>query len=193
MILATTLESFSENLFGYVCHQDTSILIEFQGRTLMLCPRCSGLQAGFFATLLIMFLIADRKILKTGRAFKGFVAVALFFLFSEWILAQTGIIHSTTASRLLSGLAGGVAFSLLAIAYRNQFVGRGSRSLFRIYQLFPMIVITLFLGLLLFQTDLWWVVTLFLTMAVIINSLFILQTVIFRVYSLFIKTKNKIL
>jgi len=190
MIFSITLESFSESLFSYVCHQDASILIALNGRTVMLCPRCSGLQAGFFITMLVLLLINGVKNLKTGRAFKSIVVVALLFLFSEWMLAQTGMIHSTASSRLLSGLAGGVAFSLLAIAYRNQFVGQSSQLASRIYQLIPMIFIILFLGLLLFHADLWSAVTLLLVLAVIMNGLFILQTVILRVYALFVKTKN---
>lgn len=193
MKLLTTLDSFSGSLFSYVCHQDSSILVDIQGKTLMLCPRCSGLQAGFFASLLILFLISDRKSLKTGRAFKWLVVGALAFLFSEWMLAQLGITHSGTASRFLSGLAGGVAFSLLAFAYRNQFVGRSSQLLSHFYQLFAMIIITLILGLLLFQSDLWIVVTLFLAVAVVTNVLFVLQTAILRVYSVLVKPKNKTL
>ena len=56
MYLEFLLDDLSTRVFGLVCHQIPSILIDIGGRDVALCPRCIGLHVGFFASFILLFI-----------------------------------------------------------------------------------------------------------------------------------------
>lgn len=173
----------SNFVFGLICHQNSFILMEVAGKDLMLCPRCSGLHTGFFFIFLLTFIRYKGRFTLTGLFSKIYCIAAIVILFFEWFLAQKGIIHSSTESRYITGLLAGSGFGLLVMVYRNYVFNRNNipnHSQFTV-----LLILTLLLGLGLFQLKNWYILTLSLFLMVVINFAFIMHTIIFRVYSVY--------
>ncbi len=185
------LQSISNTVFGLTCHQDTSILIELNGRTLMLCPRCSGLHIGFMLAWLCNWFPGGEKTGLKGSFTKWFAILSISFLFVEWLLAQNQVITSSTESRYLSGLFAGAACFLLVMVYQNtqmrQFNIAGNHSQLKVI---VRTAAALLAGVLFSRLHSWLVVTASLLVAVVFNFLFFLFTLLMRVR--FILSNHKI-
>ncbi len=103
--------------FRFICHQDSDILMEIDGRPVPLCPRCTGLHLGFFFAVLISLVIAPKSLRLANRSDQFFVAGCVGLMVAEWILAQLGLISSSINSRFLTGVVAGSASGLLILAY----------------------------------------------------------------------------
>lgn len=176
------LHSLSDTLFGLICHQDPAILIELNGRTLMLCPRCTGLHVGFLLAWFSIWLSANGKLRVEGAFTKWFSLLSISFLFAEWFLAQVQVVSSSAESRYVSGLFAGAACLLLVVAYRNRMITSSKTSAKpNSVNLIVRTAAALLVGLLLSRLDSWFVVTAGLLLAVVCNFMFFLFTLLLRV------------
>jgi uncharacterized membrane protein len=175
------VEYVSNAVFGVICHQDSSVLIHAGGQNIMLCPRCSGLHAGFFCCVLCTFTICKGRIRLSGLFPKIFCASAIAILFFEWLSAQLNITHSTTESRYITGLLAGCAFGLLVMAYRSYFLYSNNKNP-NSSTLSVIILITLITGLVFSQLTNWNLITLLLLAMVLANLFLFLHSIFIRVY-----------
>jgi uncharacterized membrane protein len=186
------LNLISNYLFSLICHQDPNILMEINGKSLMLCPRCTGLHLGFFFMLLVMLPLEKNSIKLKGRFFKWLCIAALAFLFFEWLLAQFDIISSTNTSRYFSGIFAGAAFCQFVLAYRSRMLYTDTcKEITSQLPLLLRIATALLTGLLFFQLNSWSVVTLTLLFAVVFNFFFLVHTVFERVHLIYSTQKQK--
>jgi len=192
MNIESALDIISGNLFSCICHQDPSVLIMLGGKNIMLCPRCSGLHVGFFFTALMYFL-QGRKKMTIGDRFCKIVCIAAFaLLFFEWLPAQIGITSSTRESRFITGLLAGSSFFLLTSVYRYRLLYDRKQPIRTSgVNLITLIITPLVTGMLLFQINNWLFVTLTLLIAVVFNISYIVETIISRIHTLYLKTKIK--
>jgi len=186
------LQLVSNTLFSLICHQDAATLVELNGGTLMLCPRCAGLHIGFMFTLLSHLSFRRGNARFTGSFTKWFAIISISFLFAEWLLAQLGLSKSSHESRYLSGLFAGSACFLLLMAYRNLTM-RHSNAAENTGKLTVILRTTfaLVLGVLFSQLDSWFVITFGLLVAVVFNFFFFIQTLLLRVGVIFSNYKTK--
>lgn len=173
------IEYISNAVFGLICHQNSTILVEASGQSIMLCPRCSGLHTGFFCCVLLSFVINKGIIRLSSLTSKIFCVLSITILVCEWLLAQFNIIQSTPESRYITGLLAGCAFGLMAMAYRYLYLYNKKSNNSRP---FVIILITLISGLGFSQLTNWNLITLLLLVMVIINLTFFAHSLFMRVY-----------
>ncbi len=111
------LERLSTQVFGLMCHQDPSLLLHIEGQAFPLCPRCVGLQIGFFVTCAALWLIIRREPIRLSSTAKLILVFALGALAVDWGLGQLGILDPTLVTRLVTGLLGGSALAILGRIY----------------------------------------------------------------------------
>jgi hypothetical protein len=88
----------------------------------MLCPRCIGLHAGFFVSL-VYSLTENHK----RNHFSGIIPLTIcisgiLLILLEWSLSQLAITSSTSLSRLFTGVFAGSSMSILALVYTRNFI-----------------------------------------------------------------------
>jgi len=94
--------------FSKVCHQIPERSFFIAGHPLAVCARCTGLYAGFTATLLVYPLVGSLK--RTIAPARKWLLLATLPLAIDFSLTFFGIWENTHSSRLLTGaLLGSVA------------------------------------------------------------------------------------
>jgi uncharacterized membrane protein len=98
-------------LFSFFCHQRTDLLFTVLGITLPICSRCAGIYLGILLTF-------------TGLSSCGLVrvrwslgAALLTVMALEWTAGNLGLINSSAASRLLTGVLGGAGAAIILVHY----------------------------------------------------------------------------
>lgn len=98
-------------MFSHVCHQLDSHSLHASGERFAVCARCFAIYAGFFAGTLIVPAVARRRTRRYVPAWllaAGPMALDVLLDATPWYAA-------TTASRLVSGGAFGLAAGILLI------------------------------------------------------------------------------
>jgi uncharacterized membrane protein len=114
------LEKVTKFIFGLICHQDPSVLMQVNGKDIYLCPRCIGLHLGFLISFVIMALSFKERIRIADMKSRIMLAVAIGSIGLDWGLGSYfGLYTPTHISRLITGLACGSALSVLFIYYRR--------------------------------------------------------------------------
>ena len=104
--METILETLTGLIFGVICHQDPSILMESDGKAVLLCPRCIGLHLGFLSSFVVMALSTRRRITVKRRETRLVLAIGVASMALDWGLGgHLGLFAPTTFSRLATGLA----------------------------------------------------------------------------------------
>ena len=175
------LKEISGNFFSLFCHQDPSILIETEGKEIMLCPRCSGLHIGFFISLIYFSIEKKKFTYLSGLTPKLICFAGITFIFLEWLLARFSIITPTSLSRLTTGLIAGTIICLLIFLYRRRFIFKSRQTNpFTWRSISLVICLSLIIGLSVFHTKSWIIITSLLLMMVVVNIAFLLQTFLLR-------------
>jgi uncharacterized membrane protein len=116
------LELISNNLFKLFCHQDPSRLMHMGVHQVMLCPRCIGLHAGFFISL-VYSLTENHKRNKFSGIIPLTICISGILLnLMEWSFSQLAITTSASISRLFTGAFAGSCMSILALVYTRNFI-----------------------------------------------------------------------
>lgn len=119
------LEEASRLVFGAICHQDPCLLMEIDGRLLLLCPRCAGLHLGFLTAFTATTLWFGSRIRIAGRGAAAALVAAVGSMLVDWALGgQMGLFTPSIHSRLVTGLACGSALAILLVAYRSSLAPR---------------------------------------------------------------------
>jgi len=179
-MLENIIENITRAIFGLICHQDASILLTVDGKAVFLCPRCIGLHFGFFISYL--FLQRRYRGLKIviARSASIMIVISLVVLALDWAGGHLGYRTPTATSRLITGLLGGTAFSVLVTAYRRSFIKSPDDTPRRFTAIDFGILITpvLAIGMALVNLSGWAVMSSVMLLAVIINMFVIIHTVL---------------
>lgn len=175
------VEFASTVVFGVICHQNPSLLLEVSGQKIMLCPRCSGLHTGFFCCVWLVFILKRGNIKLTSLFSLIFCASAITIVFLEWLMAQLGISQSTVESRYITGLMAGCAFGLLLMAYRTYYL-YAHQATTKNKHYIVIILLSILTGLALSQLNNRTIISLLLLIAVIVNLFIIAHSILIRVY-----------
>ena len=175
------VEYFSSIFFGFLCHQDPTSLLEINGKSLMLCPRCCGLQIGFFVTLIFFsFKSGLSKLQGTGSRFLAVSGIIL--LSAEWILAQLQFIHSTSYSRLITGLLAGTSACIFLITYFRSFIKNSKHDQRISYKIvLTAYSISLLTGFAIINSNSWMLITILLIGIVTGNLIVFINTLLYRI------------
>src|SRR6056297_1090083 len=112
------LEVISDHFFSLFCHQDPSILVEIEGKDILLCPRCSGLHVGFFISLIYFSIEKKKRTNLLGLIPKLICVAGITIILLEWLLAHLLVITPTSLSRFTTGLIAGTIICILTLLYR---------------------------------------------------------------------------
>ena len=147
----------------------------------MLCPRCSGLHIGFFISLIYFSIEKKKFTYLSGLTPKLICFAGITFIFLEWLLARFSIITPTSLSRLTTGLIAGTIICLLIFLYRRRFIFKSRQTNpFTWRSISLVICLSLIIGLSVFHTKSWIIITSLLLMMVVVNIAFLLQTFLLR-------------
>lgn len=179
------LESIAGNFFSLFCHQDQSILIQIEGKDILLCPRCCGLQLGFFISL-VYFSLEHKKRVNFSGLFPILICVSgLIIIFIEWLFAQHSVIPSTDFSRLTTGLIAGAIFGVLALQYRrSKILFLRQEKKFTGISILKIVSLAILLGHAVILIRIWSVITFILICVVSVNLIVVLFSILQRLYAL---------
>lgn len=178
-------------LFGLFCHQDPSIMMQVEGKYILLCPRCLGMHVGFFISLIFFSVEKVKRVRFPGLIPAVIVTAGFCWLAIDWCLGQTSFYQATTISRLSSGLLAGVSFSVLYLIYYRNFVKRvRDTGSFSCRSIIGAIFLVSVGGWALLQSQSWRLVTLALIVLFLANAGFIVYAVFQRI-RLFVKENVK--
>jgi len=118
--LENIIENITRIVFGLICHQDSSFLLTVDGREVLLCPRCIGLQFGFLSSYFFLRRWLRGRTMVIEMPAYVMIVISLGALALDWASGQLGFWIPSSISRLITGLAGGIAFSIFTCAYRSQ-------------------------------------------------------------------------
>lgn len=117
-----SLENIIFYLFGFICHQDKSILLGIGENFIPLCPRCLGLHSGFFLTLIIIKLFY-RALIDIARSRNVLLMIFSITLVGiHWLLGFFGVLEMDFTSRLVTGMISGSGFCLLLNSLKFKYV-----------------------------------------------------------------------
>ena len=109
------MEKLIETFFSFICHQDKDILISIYDEFIPLCPRCIGLQVGFFISPIIFFF---------NRCQNPKIRFTLIILTSlaglHWLLGGQEIVTPDSLSRFITGFFSGSGFGILLISFTRK-------------------------------------------------------------------------
>lgn len=169
IIMEVLVDAVTKKLFSFICHQNVDILFDIGERTINLCPRCAGLHLGFSSALLVLMygsvtLRPSMSIFLVGLA----VVPAI-----HWLLGNMNILNPDAFSRFGTGLIGGLAFAAVLKVWRMSNLSKARMVLKPgIYAAYGSITALL----LLLGTGVWVTVSLILLLAVLLNFIFIADT-----------------
>ena len=176
--METFIEPWCRAVFGWLCHQDPTILNVIDGKPIWLCPRCSGLQLGLlFSFLAARFLPVQVRL--AGRASVLIFVVAAAAMMTDWFAGQFGFYSPSSSSRLLTGLAVGAAAGILLVLYRRGLAAISelkTREL-RAPSALGLIAFAMMIGWMVVTQVGWWFQSVMLLTAVLANAGMVLHTV----------------
>jgi len=88
------------------CHQMSDRSFYYKGWQFPVCARCTGVLFGNIAAIAGAFIFVPGL---------GVFLVGCAVMFLDWLLQRIGLLESTNARRLITGILGG--YSLLSIMY----------------------------------------------------------------------------
>lgn len=171
LIMEVLVDAVTNKLFSFICHQNVDILFDIGERTINLCPRCAGLHLGFSSALLVLVygsvtLRPSMSIFLVGLA----IVPAI-----HWLLGNMNILNPDAFSRFGTGLIGGLAFAAFLKVWRMSNLSKARMVLKPgIYAAYSVTTVLL----LLLATGAWVTVSLILLLAVLLNFIFIADTLI---------------
>ena len=113
------MEKLIETFFSFMCHQDKDILISVYDKFIPLCPRCIGLQVGFFISPIIFFFNRCQNLfLNTKIRFTLIILTSLAGL--HWLLGGQEIVTPDSLSRFITGFFSGSGFGILLISFTRK-------------------------------------------------------------------------
>jgi len=118
------VQVLAQACFGFICHQDPSILMNIDGGVFPLCPRRTGLQIGAFLSFMALSVFARNRIRISGKGAWFVLALPFVAILGHWFLLRLGVLPPDGQSRLLTGLACGSAVGILLAAYRRELSAR---------------------------------------------------------------------
>jgi uncharacterized membrane protein len=121
-----SLERIIYYLLGYICHQDKTILFGIGENLIPLCPRCLGLHAGFFLTLVFIKLLFQKPIDIDKPCNLFIIILSICFAGIHWSLGFFGLMEMNFTSRVFTGLVSGAGFYLLLNSLKYKFLQLGS-------------------------------------------------------------------
>jgi uncharacterized membrane protein len=169
--IITFMEKVSGFVFSIICHNNSSILMSIGGKQFLLCPRCMGLQLGFFLTLFALFLFHRGQIKFSGKYIILILISACSLTWIHWYLGFTGILVPDIYSRFSTGLISGIGLSIFLIKYRRDQnnISDAQTFYFNIYLLVFLMIFVFSFSYLLFRIDNWLVMALFVSAAILTN------------------------
>lgn len=172
-------ENITSVVFGLICHQDSSFLLTVDGREVLLCPRCMGLQIGFLSSYLFLWCWVRGRTTIVEKLAYVTIVISLGALTLDWAGGHLGFWIPTSNSRLITGLAGGVAFSTLTYAYRRKINNsiRLKPHKFTAVNFVLLFSFSLLVGLALVRLSGWPVLSSALLLTVTINSIIIIHKI----------------
>lgn len=172
-------------LFSLFCHQDPSILLQIDGKYLLLCPRCCGLHLGFLISLIFFSAGQVKRSRFAGPIPFVMVLGGFLWLALDWTLGQTSFYQASTLSRFGSGIAAGSSFSVLYLVYfRNYLKPTEHSALFTVRSLLGTICLALVVSWVLFLIKSWRFITISMVVVFLINLLLVCYAVFQRLRSL---------
>ncbi|MFC1563613.1 DUF2085 domain-containing protein [candidate division KSB1 bacterium] len=117
-MIATFIENLSDLIFSLICHQQSAFLLVKDSKPVLLCPRCIGLEMGFFFAYFVSLIVFEKRSFVINRRTLGLLSVMLGIMVLDFLAGQSGFLHPTQYSRLITGSFGGVSLGLLANSYR---------------------------------------------------------------------------
>lgn len=178
--MVEVLETISGLIFGLMCHQDPSVLMEVGGRAVLLCPRCIGLHLGFLSSFVLLSLPRGTRIVVRDTVTKLLLAMAIGSMAIDWGMGSFwGLFAPTTLSRLVTGLATGSALSVIVAAYRGELTIRSDIPAGNLTgtQTGSLICISLCFGLLAMAIQSWVVITTIVLISVMSNAAIVIHTI----------------
>lgn len=175
------LEEVGRVVFGCVCHQEPSLLLEFDGRLLLLCPRCAGLHLGFLTTFAITRVWFGAGVGLAGRGVRVVLVAAVGSLLLDWgVGGQMDLFTPSVHSRLLTGLACGSALAILLAAYRRSLVTRlpAVTTSLTLWQTLRLVAISAGVGVLAVSSHSWGFLTSILLVSVAANAALTIDTAV---------------
>lgn len=182
---STLIQTISNNLFGILCHQDPSILIQLQHKLILLCPRCIGLHVGFASSVFLFSIIARRYLLLSHRMLVT-ISIAVLVTAIHWLLGTYNIVEQNSGSRLLTGVISGSAIGVLFLFYRSK-IEMGSKKGFLHLKLVHLLcsIFISFIVLYSFRSiNHWSITSAALVILVLFNFYQVISTIIIRSRSL---------
>lgn len=167
MDAAYHIDLISEFAFGVICHQNPESLMTIEGKSLMLCPRCVGLQVGAFLGFSLFAAVKIQRLDLGQKVIRYILILTLLTLAGHWVAGKFMLIQDDTIGRLITGSFAGTLMGMMALWYRRRIIPPlrpGSSHLSPINLLSYLAVSIGLLGLLVF-VDNW----LFLTVCVLIS------------------------
>lgn len=115
-----SLEKIIYHLLGFICHQDQAILLRIDENLIPLCPRCLGLNIGFFSTLVFYKLLfkSPFNLYKPSNILVLFLSISLAGF--HWFLGFLSVIEINNSLRILTGLISGSGFCVLLISLKHK-------------------------------------------------------------------------
>ncbi len=114
---AFILSPFIHKFYSSVCHQTDYKTISINGKTLMVCSRCTGLYTGAFLSAFFILLYLKRFKLNTKVLYFSFIPVI-----SDIILYHFGFYSYSKAAAFSTGLfSGSILFIYILASFENSF------------------------------------------------------------------------
>lgn len=175
------LEDLSRAVFGVVCHQHEHLLLEVEGRLLLLCPRCAGLQLGFLTAFAVTRIRFGRDVRIAGTGALVVLAAAVGSLLIDWgVGGQIGLFTPSHESRLVTGLLCGAALGMLLLSYRRGLAPRPAAGLtdLTLGRALTAMALSVAAGVLSLSVQSWAFVTVLCLSAVAANAAVVMDTTI---------------
>ena len=86
------------------CHQMPERSFSFRGYQFPVCARCTGVAIGNLAAIVMFFIFLPHWL---------WHVTGCFIMFIDWFLQYLGLLESSNARRLITGVIGGYAFTSL--------------------------------------------------------------------------------
>lgn len=172
------LNSFEEivrTAFSFICHQDESRLLTIYGNSLPLCPRCMGLQIGFFSVITALVFINRASLLILKKIPKIIIIVLITMAGIHWLGGAFELFNTNSFARISTGFISGSSFGFFL--YTCSTPGKVNIArMCRLIKIISLIIITLLIITIIAQDAL--VTTFTLGLIVFLNLSILLKVII---------------
>ena len=107
------LNSFEEIIriaFSFICHQDEFRLLTIYGNSLPLCPRCMGLQIGFFSVVTALVFINRTSLLILKKIPRIILIVLITMAGIHWLGGAFKLFNTNSFVKISAGFISGSSF-----------------------------------------------------------------------------------